>query len=204
MAQRRTTSAGSVSAEGNGAGTENAISENGAGDVTPGGDGSTGNAGTPSKTRRTRQPARRGRPSGKRTGRSDIGIVVEALLRSRASKGATAEDLQIVVSWAQHVEAEGEAIERESAPRRGSRSASKMSARAKAAADQQRQAQEEQLRARRSRHEMDRALLDGVLAGAVTLDVQAGQILFLHGGYQAAHATAGIEAAEAAATSAGY
>jgi hypothetical protein len=86
---------------------------------------------------------------------------VEAVLRSRGAKGATQDALQSVISWSREIRAEGEALkELSSRPRRQ---------KTQAPAD------------RVSRFEMNRALLDGVLAGTVLLDLRDdGSFLFLH------------------------
>jgi hypothetical protein len=104
---------------------------------------------------------------------------VEALLKSRGFRGATQEDLQQVVAWAQQTRAEGEALRSESVPRR-TRAAGR-SAQARAAALRQQQAQQEKLQERLTRHSMNQALLEGVLAGRVALDVQNGQLIFKDG-----------------------
>ncbi|GEM_PF-788888 len=87
--------------------------------------------------------------------------LVEAVLRSRGAKGATQDALQSVISWSREIRAEGEALkELSSRPRRQ---------KTQAPAD------------RVSRFEMNRALLDGVLAGTVLLDLRDdGSFLFLH------------------------
>ncbi len=154
------------------------------------------------KTRRPRTPRQPGRPArGKAKagagGTGETAVVVEALLRSRGPRGATQEDIERVVAWAERTRAEGEALESAGVPRRGARSG-KTSPRSKAAANRQQQAQEEQLRERRTRYQMDRALLDGVLSGRVSLDVQEGQIVFLHADYQASRAAPAATAAEEA------
>jgi hypothetical protein len=88
--------------------------------------------------------------------------LVEAALKSRGSKGATQETLQSVISWARTVRAEGEELKTlQSRPRR-----------------QKNQPSVDRL----VKYEMNRALLDGILAGAIVLDVQEdGELLFLHG-----------------------
>jgi hypothetical protein len=94
--------------------------------------------------------------------------LVEAVLRSRGAKGATQETLQSVITWARGIRDEGEQLrELASRPRR-----------------QKTQAPMERLAA----YEMNRALLDGILAGAIVLDVQSdGVLVFLHSDSLAAH-----------------
>ena len=84
---------------------------------------------------------------------------MEAVLRSRGTAGATSDLLQSVIGWAREIREEGDTLtELTSRPRR----------RKTAAAPE-----------RIARYEMDRALLDGVLAGTVLLDVrEGGQLLF--------------------------
>ncbi len=121
--------------------------------------------------------------------------MVEALLRRRGPRGAKAEDLQQVVAWAQQVQAEGEAIAQRSALRRSPRGAGKTSPRAKAAQARQRQKQQEQFTQRQRRSEMDRALLEGVVAGSIRLDVQEGQLLFVQAESWTRHLTPAAAAA---------
>jgi hypothetical protein len=87
--------------------------------------------------------------------------LVEAVLKGRGSRGATPETLQAVVNWARTVRGEGDALkELAGRPRRQ---------KAQAAGD------------RIVKFEMNRALLDGVLAGAIALDVQEdGSLVFMH------------------------
>ncbi len=89
----------------------------------------------------------------------ETATIVDAVLRSRGSTGATPELLASVISWAREVREEGDVLtELGSRPRR----------RKTAPAPE-----------RIARYEMDRALLDGVLKGTVLLDVQeGGQLLF--------------------------
>ncbi|MCC6729817.1 MAG: hypothetical protein IT208_10815 [Chthonomonadales bacterium] len=112
-------------------------------------------------------------------GKGDTAAVVEALLRTRGLAGATQDDLQTAVTWAQTTRAEAEAIRGESVRRRAPRGATK-SPRARAAAARQLQTQREQLQERTTRNEMDRALLDGIIAGTLAVDVKGGQLVFLH------------------------
>lgn len=90
--------------------------------------------------------------------------LVEAALRSRGARGASQELLQSVISWARSVRAEGEELKLlQGRPRR-----------------QKTQAPADRL----VRYEMNRALLDGILAGTIVLDVQEnGDLLFLHGNH---------------------
>lgn len=89
----------------------------------------------------------------------ETATIVDAVLRSRGSTGATPDLLSSVISWAREVREEGDVLtELGSRPRR----------RKTAPAPE-----------RIARYEMDRALLDGVLKGTVLLDVQeGGQLLF--------------------------
>jgi len=127
---------------------------------------------------------RRGRRSQSSAG-SATGALIEALLKSRGSSGATQAELRRVVAWAEGVNREAVAIETESKskPRRAPRGAGKTarsSPQGKAAQARRRQEQEEQLRERRIQNQADRALLDGVIAGRVLLDVTAeGDLRFL-------------------------
>jgi hypothetical protein len=94
--------------------------------------------------------------------------------------GATEEDLRRVVSWAQKIRVEGEALQTASTRHRP-RGVAKPTGRAAAIAARQRELEEQPLRERRTRYEMDRALLEGVVAGRTLLDVRNGQVLFLSG-----------------------
>lgn len=123
---------------------------------------------------RRRAPRRKTGPR-KGAGKSETATVVDALLRTRGPRGASQEDLETVVTWAERTRAEGEALlAATDGRRRGAKSA-----RGRAAGTRARQLTEEELKIRRSRHEMDRALLEGVLSGKIALDVRSGQILFL-------------------------
>jgi len=123
---------------------------------------------------RRRAPRRKTGPR-KGTGKSETATVVDALLRTRGPRGASQEDLETVVTWAERTRAEGEALlAATDGRRRGAKSA-----RGRAAGTRARQIIEEELKVRRSRHEMDRALLEGVLSGKIALDVRSSQILFL-------------------------
>jgi hypothetical protein len=143
----------------------------------------TGEAASSAPTSR-RTGARGGRPRRARAGAAgETGALIEALLKSRGSQGATQEELRRVVVWADETRREAEAIVEESRPRRAPRGTGKAAGpRSKAAQERQRQEQrerEEQLRDRRNRNQTDRALLEGVLAGRVLLDVSEGEIRFL-------------------------
>jgi hypothetical protein len=76
-------------------------------------------------------------------------------------KGATQEVLQSVIAWARGIREEGDALrELSGRPRR-----------------QKAQAPSERI----ARYDMNRALLDGILKGVITLDVlDGGTIVFLH------------------------
>jgi len=87
--------------------------------------------------------------------------LVEAVLKSRGARGATQDTLQSVITWARGIREEGDAL-RDIAgrPRRPKI-----------------QAPSERIAA----YEMNRALLDGILQGAIVLDVQEdGTLVFLH------------------------
>ena len=87
-------------------------------------------------------------------------MIVEAALKSRGSKGATQDILASVVGWARSVRSEGEELKViNSRPRRTKN---------QAPID------------RTATYEMNRALLDGILTGGITIDVQDdGQLIFL-------------------------
>ena len=87
-------------------------------------------------------------------------LLVEAALKSRGSKGATQDVLASVVAWARSVRAEGEELKViNSRPRRTKN---------QAPVD------------RVATYEMNRALLDGILTGGITVDVQDdGKLIFL-------------------------
>ena len=114
----------------------------------------------------TTAPATPGRRPGRRRAitadsAQETATIVDAVLKSRGTVGATSDLLQSVIAWAREIREEGDVlIELTSRPRR----------RKTAAAPE-----------RIARYEMDRALLDGVLAGTVLLDVrEGGQLLFKH------------------------
>lgn len=88
--------------------------------------------------------------------------LVEKVLRSRGTRGATQETLQSVVTWARSIREEGESLQQlSSSPRRRTSPAPTE---------------------RVARYEMNLALLEGVLAGTLSLDVQDnGDFVFLHG-----------------------
>jgi hypothetical protein len=87
-------------------------------------------------------------------------MLVDALLKTRAGRGATQEELQAVVAWARGVHAETEALSGlASRPRR-----------LKA------QAPIERIAA----HDVNKTLLEGTLAGGIHLDVdENGSIVFI-------------------------
>lgn len=95
--------------------------------------------------------------------------LIAAALKSRGAKGATQETLQSVIAWARSIRAEGEEIKMiQSRPRRPKTQASAE---------------------RIIKYDLNRALLDGILAGSVLLDVQEnGELRFLHGEYNVTQA----------------
>lgn len=123
--------------------------------------------------------------------------LIDALLKSRGATGATQAEIAQVVTWAQAILAEGSALATESAELRklGPRT-KRTSPIAAARQKQQKEARQAEIAARVQRHVMDRALLDGVLAGAISVDVKDGDLVFLSGQYVAEHA--GGSATEAA------
>ena len=137
------------------------------------------------KTRRPRQPQKSGTRRGKSAGQpSEPGRLIEALLKNRGSRGATQQDLEQVVSWAEGIRAEAAAIEAEAAELRklGPRGARSKTGAAVTRRKQQREARQRELEERRRRSEMNQALLAGVLEGRISLDVQPeGGLLFLNG-----------------------
>ena len=90
-------------------------------------------------------------------------LLVEAALKSRGSKGATEDLLGKVVGWARGVRAEGDELKTiNSRPRRTKNQPSTD---------------------RTASHDLNRALLDGILTGGITIDVQDdGKLLFLSAG----------------------
>lgn len=118
---------------------------------------------------------RRRRRMTKTPATTETGALVEALLRSRGGRGATQIELQTVITWAHSVRDEGDAL-RELASRLR---------RPKGPAPSERTAH----------FEMNRALLDGVLAGSIAIDVQdGGALVFLHGNATAASSANGAGA----------
>ena len=114
------------------------------------------NAGTvtPRRRRRRRSPI-----AGSETS-SETTTLIAAVLRSRGPQGATPEILKNVINWALRIREEGEEIR-----------AAQGRIRRKPLVPSERLAH----------HEMNRALLDGVLDGSVTVKVQDdGQLLFVH------------------------
>src|SRR5688500_10988273 len=68
----------------------------------------------PAAARKPRQ-TRRG-PGGRRgAGASETGRLIEALLKSRGAKGASQQELEQVVRWAQGIQSAGAAIDAEAA-----------------------------------------------------------------------------------------
>jgi len=112
---------------------------------------------------------------------NETATLIEAVLRSRGSRGASPDMLTGVITWARAVRTEGDALKELSGrPRR-----------------QKTQAPMERI----AKYEMNRALLDGILAGTVALDVQEdGSLQFFHGAALSAPGTppapAEAEAAE--------
>jgi hypothetical protein len=146
--------------------------------------GSTNNAAPAASTPKRTGSTRTGRPRRARTGgAAETGALLDALLKSRGAQGATQEELQRIVVWADETRRETVAIEDESRPRRAPRGSAKAAGpRTKAAQERRKREQQEredQLRDRRTRNQTDRALLEGVLAGRVLLDVAEGSIRFL-------------------------
>jgi len=117
--------------------------------ATPGGDGAA-----PVRRRRRRR-SNLGGPA-------ETTTMVESLLRTRQSSGATQQEIELVVGWARGVRGEGQALS--DAMKRPTR---------------QRQ---EKLGDRMAQQEMNLVLLQGVLDGKISLDVKDGQIVFLTGG----------------------
>jgi hypothetical protein len=88
-------------------------------------------------------------------------LVVEAALKSRGAKGATQDVLQNVVNWARSVRTEGDEL--------------------RVLASRPRRLKTQAPVERTARYEMNKALLDGILTGGITLDVlEDGQIVFIH------------------------
>jgi hypothetical protein len=137
------------------------------------------------KTRRPRQTQKSGTRRGRSASQqSETGRLIEALLKNRGSRGATQQDLEQVVSWAEGIRAEVAAIEAEAAELRklGPRSARSTTGAAAARRKQQREARQRELEERRRRSEMNQALLAGVLEGRILLDVgPEGGLVFLDG-----------------------
>jgi hypothetical protein len=147
-----------------------------------------------SRPRRQAQPPKKGatgRGSGKSAQASETSRLIEALLTSRGTKGASQADLEQVVRWAEGVRADGAAIEAEAAELRklGPRGAKGTTGAAAAARrKEQRQDKQQELAERRQRQALHQALLEGILSGGILLDVQEGQLLFVHAEHAQAHA----------------
>jgi hypothetical protein len=133
---------------------------------------------------RTRTTRRRRSQAGGETGR-----LIEALLTSRGAAGATQGEIAQVVGWAQGILAEATALQTETAELRklGPRS-KRTSPIAAARQKQQKEQRQQEIASRVQRHTMDRALLDGVLAREISVDVKDGELVFLSGKYAAEHA----------------
>jgi len=87
--------------------------------------------------------------------------IIAAILKSRGDRGASAEILQNVISWARNVRAEEAALKELSSRQR----------RPKTGVDGDRVA----------KNELNRALLEGILEGVITLDVsEEGTLSFRH------------------------
>ncbi|GAB4457593.1 MAG: hypothetical protein OHK0029_17660 [Armatimonadaceae bacterium] len=108
---------------------------------------------TPRRRRRRRAP-------GTSDTYSETSTLINAVLRSRRDHGATPEVLQHVISWAHSVREEGEELR-------------EMTGRTRR--------QKPNIPGDRvARYELNRALLDGVLAGTITLRVEDdGKLLFV-------------------------
>jgi lipid II:glycine glycyltransferase (peptidoglycan interpeptide bridge formation enzyme) len=99
------------------------------------------------------------------------------MLKSRGTRGATQEELEQVVSWAEQTRAEAAILEEE---RRAVPEAGKTSPRAKAAEARHKELREEGLQSQRTQNALHQALLEEVLAGRVLVDVDAeGELLFV-------------------------
>ena len=144
--------------------------------------GNTAPAPKPRQRRQTQKSGtRRGRSAGQQ---SETGRLIEALLKNRGSRGATQQDLEQVVFWAESIRAVVAAIEAEAADLRklGPRGAGSKTGTAATRQKQQRETRQRQLEERRRRSEMNQALLAGVVEGWISLDVQSeGVLVFLHG-----------------------
>lgn len=89
--------------------------------------------------------------------------LIDAVLRSRGTRGATQEILASVVAWARSVRSEGDAL--------------------RGLAGQPRRQKTQAPADRTARYEMNKALLEGVLSGNIALDVHDnGDLVFLHTG----------------------
>ena len=110
-------------------------------------------------------------------------LLIGAVLRSRnnsnnAGAGAAREELAQAVLWGRSVRAEAQALVAARKPparggtgtRGGNRQRSNNTSR------------RQELAQREQSHELNQALLDGVLSGTIGLDVRGGTLLFLHGG----------------------
>ena len=82
---------------------------------------------------------------------NDARHLVDALLHSRAERGATPDELHAIIAWARSVRDEAEILV--------------------SLADRPRRQKNQVSVERITRHEMNRALLDGVLGGAIAIDI---------------------------------
>ncbi len=97
---------------------------------------------------------------------SETTTLIRAVLRSRGIKGATSDVLQHVISWAYGIREEADELRTG-----GTSTGTGRGRRAKVAVPTERLA----------RHEMNRALLEGVLDGSIYLQVSdEGGLLFIH------------------------
>jgi hypothetical protein len=127
------------------------------------------------KTGTTTTPVRRRRRTQAAPDYSaDTAKIIAAVLKNRAGKGATPEHLQKVIQWVQAIRAENEAYtELAGRPRRR-----------KAAFQAERMA----------KYELNKALLDGILSGEITLDIlDDGSMVFAHTSAPQAPAPAPVE-----------
>ncbi len=107
--------------------------------------------------------------------------LIEAVLKGRSTTGATALDLEQVVAWASGIRSESQAIEAETANIRKLGPRTKANGTAATTTARQQVPRQEKLQAldqRRQRNELDRTLLEGILAGTMALDVVNGGLVF--------------------------
>jgi hypothetical protein len=122
---------------------------------------STAARGTAAKPAGTTTTRRRRRTSAAPDYTQETAKIIAAVLKNRGSKGATPELLQKVIEWTRAIREENEAYtELANRPRRR-----------KAAFANDRLA----------KYELNKALLDGILAGDLTLDIlEDGSMVFVH------------------------